>query len=93
MARRYSVCCTLNIVFRTEAVKVQRAEGVTAHVGLRAISVSSVNRKNWRLCTNGACCYPVGAGKMQEARADSETAVGWLSTRNEVEQERKGCFA
>lgn len=72
---------------------MQRAEGVTARVGLRAISVSSVNRKNWRLRTNGSRCYPVGAGKMQEVRADSETAVGWLSARNEAEQERKGCFA
>ncbi|ENU7093014.1 hypothetical protein [Salmonella enterica] len=30
---------------------------------------------------------------MQEVRADSETAVGWLSARNEAEQERKGSFA
>ena len=80
-------------MFRTEAVKVQRAEGVTARVGLRAISASSVNRKNWRLRTNGSRCYPVGAGKMQEVRADSETAVAWLSARNDTEQGRKGRFA
>ena len=72
---------------------MQRAEGVTARVGLRAISVSSVNRKNWRLRTNGSRCYPVGTGKMQEVRADSETVVAWLSARNEAEQECKGCFA
>ncbi|EAP9194261.1 hypothetical protein E8A45_15895 [Salmonella enterica] len=72
---------------------MQRAEGVTAHVGLRAISVSSVNRKNWRLRTNGSRCYPVGAGKMQAVRADSETAVVWLSARSEAEQGSKGCFA
>ncbi|ELE6252611.1 hypothetical protein RMP99_002380 [Salmonella enterica] len=30
---------------------------------------------------------------MQEVRADSETAVAWLSARNDTEQERKGCFA
>lgn len=72
---------------------MQRAEGVTARVGLRAISASSVNRNNWRLRTNGSRCYPVGAGKMQEVRADSETVVAWLSTRNDTEQERKGCFA
>ncbi|MER44950.1 hypothetical protein ED033_22095 [Salmonella enterica] len=72
---------------------MQRAEGTTARVGLRAISVSSVNRKNWRLCTNGSRCYPVGAGKKQKFRTDSETAVGWLSARNDTEQERKGCFA
>ncbi|EAQ7293588.1 hypothetical protein ACYVUY_001937 [Salmonella enterica] len=72
---------------------MQRAEGVTARVGLRAISASSVNRKNWRLRTNGSRCYPVGAGKMQAVRADSETVVGWLSARNVTEQERKGCFA
>jgi hypothetical protein len=35
----------------------------------------------------------VGTGKMQAVRADSETAVAWLSTRNDTEQERKGCFA
>ncbi|EKA4229773.1 hypothetical protein OLH80_004540 [Escherichia coli] len=43
--------------------------------------------------TNGSRCYPVGTGKMQAVRADSETAVAWLSTRNDTEQERKGCFA
>ncbi|HAT8013273.1 hypothetical protein E2R62_13470 [Citrobacter rodentium] len=68
---------------------MQRAEGVTGRVGLRAISVSSVNRKNWRLRTNGSRCYPVGTGNMQAVRADSETAVA----RNEAEQWRKGCFA
>ncbi|EIP3949429.1 hypothetical protein LSB85_001196 [Salmonella enterica] len=72
---------------------MQRAEGVTVRVGLRAISASSVNRYNWRLRTNGSRCYPVGAGKMQAVRADSETAVGWLSAQNDTEQERKGCFA
>ncbi|ECF5953111.1 hypothetical protein FNJ09_03870 [Salmonella enterica subsp. salamae] len=72
---------------------MQQAEGATARVGLRAISVSSVNRNNWRLRTNGSRCYPVGAGTMQEVRADSETAVGWLSAQNDTEQERKGCFA
>ncbi|ASG77563.1 hypothetical protein DLB95_06390 [Salmonella enterica subsp. diarizonae] len=72
---------------------MQRAEGATARVGLRAISVSSVNRKNWRLCTNGSRCYPVGAGKKQKFRTDSETAVGWLSARNNTKQEHKGCFA
>ncbi|EAZ3152013.1 hypothetical protein F9271_06600 [Salmonella enterica] len=65
---------------------MQRAEGVTARVGLRAISVSSVNRYSWRLRTNGSRCYPVGAGKMQEVRADSETAVAWLSVRKGVYQ-------
>ncbi|HEM7416295.1 hypothetical protein [Citrobacter freundii] len=30
---------------------------------------------------------------MQEVRADSETAVGWLSTWSEAEKGRKGCFA
>ncbi|ESC01125.1 hypothetical protein SEEM842_19197 [Salmonella enterica subsp. enterica serovar Senftenberg str. 423984-2] len=35
----------------------------------------------------------MGAGKMQAVRADSETAVAWLSARNDPEQERKGCFA
>ncbi|EAM9239965.1 hypothetical protein A4K52_004286 [Salmonella enterica subsp. arizonae] len=72
---------------------MQRAEGVTVRVGLRAISASSVNRNNWRLRTNGSRCCPVGAGEMQEVRADSETAVAWLSARNEAEQWRKGCFA
>lgn len=72
---------------------MQRAEGVTVRVGLRAISASSVNRNNWRLRTNGSRCYPVGAGKMQEVRADSETAAAWLSARNDTEQERKGRFA
>ncbi len=71
---------------------MQRAEGVTVRIGLRAISVSSVNRNNWRLRTNGSRCYPVGAGTMQVVRADSETAVGWLSAQNDTEQERKGCF-
>ncbi|MCX9023630.1 hypothetical protein [Citrobacter portucalensis] len=72
---------------------MQRTEGATVRVGLRAISASSVNRNNWRLRTNGSRCYPVGAGKIQEARADSETAIAWLSVRNDTEQERKGCFA
>ena len=72
---------------------MQRAEGATVRVGLRAISVSSVNRNNWRLRTNGSRCYPVGTGTMQVVRADSETAVAWLSARNDTEQERKGCFA
>ncbi|EBD8265442.1 hypothetical protein C9G52_003561 [Salmonella enterica subsp. enterica serovar Norwich] len=43
--------------------------------------------------TNGSRCYPVGAGKMQAVRADSETAVAWLSARNDIELVRKGCFA
>ncbi|EHK8993838.1 hypothetical protein QLL71_000946 [Salmonella enterica] len=30
---------------------------------------------------------------MQAVRADSETAVVWLSARNEAERGRKGCFA
>lgn len=72
---------------------MQWAEGVTVRVGLRAISVSSVNRNNWRLRTNGSRFYPVGAGTMQVVRADSETAVAWLSAQNDTEQERKGCFA
>ncbi|EIQ3689638.1 hypothetical protein LU342_000360 [Salmonella enterica] len=72
---------------------MQRAEGATVRVGLRAISVSSVNRNNWRLRTNGSRCCPVGAGTMQAVRADSETAVVWLSAWNDTEQERKGCFA
>ncbi|EPC8060029.1 hypothetical protein ACR3FW_002174 [Yersinia enterocolitica] len=72
---------------------MQRAEGVTVRVGLRAISASSVNRNNWRLRTNGSRCYPVGAGKIQAVRADSQMAVAWLSARNDGEQGHKECFA
>ncbi|EBM3802260.1 hypothetical protein FXQ12_19320 [Salmonella enterica] len=68
---------------------MQRAEGGTVHVGGRAIPASSVNRNSWRLRANGSRCYPVGTGKMQAVRADSETAV----TRNDAEQARKVCFA
>ncbi|AKE60086.1 hypothetical protein F384_16765 [Citrobacter amalonaticus Y19] len=54
---------------------MQRAEVITARVKSRAIPECSVNRNNWRLRTNGSRCYPVGAGKMQKVRADSETVA------------------